>query len=266
MRLVSYYTETGFRAGIAEGDAILDIGASVRDALAIGAIEATGERIDRSSVRLGPPVPDPSKIVCLGLNYLDHAKESGLTPPSAPMFFAKFPNSLIGIGEPIVFPPTTSQVDYEAELAVVISHRCKDVSAGEALSYVAGAMPFNDVSARDLQKANNLWTGGKAIDTFGPCGPELVLMDEIGDLQNLGVIARVNGEVLQDGNTRDMIFGVAETIEFLSKIMTLEPGDIIAPGPPAGVGQSRTPPVWLKSGDVVEIEIEGLGVLSNPVA
>jgi 2-keto-4-pentenoate hydratase/2-oxohepta-3-ene-1,7-dioic acid hydratase in catechol pathway len=266
MRLVSYQSDGGWRAGVVDGDAIVDAGASVRALLARGEVAAGGERLARESVRLGPPVPDPSKIVCLGLNYRDHAQESGLTPPSAPMFFAKFPNSLIGPGERIVPPATTQKVDYEAELAVVIGRRGRDIATADALGHVAGAMPFNDVSARDLQLANNLWTGGKAIDTFGPCGPELVLMDEIEDLQALAIRARVNGETLQDGTTADMIFGVAETIAFLSQIMTLEPGDIIATGTPAGVGQSRDPQVFLRSGDVVEIEIEGLGTLSNPVA
>jgi acylpyruvate hydrolase len=266
MRLVSYRSDGGWRAGVVDGDAIVDAGASVRALLARGEVAADGERLARDSVRLGPPVPDPSKIVCLGLNYRDHAEESGLTPPSAPMFFAKFPNSLIGPGERIVPPATTQKVDYEAELAVVIGRRGRDIAAADALDHVAGAMPFNDVSARDLQLANNLWTGGKAIDTFGPCGPELVLLDEIEDLQALPIRARVNGETLQDGTTADMIFGVAETIAFLSQIMTLEPGDIIATGTPAGVGQSRDPQVFLRSGDVVEIEIEGLGTLSNPVA
>jgi acylpyruvate hydrolase len=181
------------------------------------------------------------------------------------MFFAKYPNSLVGPTDDIVPPPTTDQVDYEAELAVVIGKRGRNIEVEDALDHVAGAMAFNDVSARDLQLANNLWTGGKAIDTFGPCGPALVLRDDIDDLQALPVRTRVNGEVVQDGNTASMIFGVAETIAFLSKIMTLEPGDIIATGTPAGVGNSRTPKLFLRPGDVVEVEIEGIGTLRNPV-
>jgi 2-keto-4-pentenoate hydratase/2-oxohepta-3-ene-1,7-dioic acid hydratase in catechol pathway len=210
-------------------------------------------------------VPDPSKIVCLGLNYRDHAEESGLTPPSAPMFFAKFPNSLIGPGEPIVPPATTQKVDYEAELAVVIGRRGRDIAAADALDHVAGAMPFNDVSARDLQLANNLWTGGKAIDTFAPCGPGLVLREDAGDLSSLAVRTRVNGRTVQDGNTASMIFGIAETIAFLSEVMTLEPGDIIATGTPAGVGNAREPKLFLRPGDLVEIEIERIGTLRNRV-
>jgi 2-keto-4-pentenoate hydratase/2-oxohepta-3-ene-1,7-dioic acid hydratase in catechol pathway len=182
------------------------------------------------------------------------------------MFFAKFANSLVGPADRIVPPATTEQVDYEAELAVVIGTPGRNIAAADALGHVAGAMAFNDISARDLQLANNLWTGGKAIDTFAPCGPALVLRDDIGDLQALGVRTRVNGEVVQDGNTASMIFGVAETIAFLSEIMTLEPGDIIATGTPAGVGNSRTPKLFLHPGDVVEVEIEGIGTLRNPVA
>jgi acylpyruvate hydrolase len=220
---------------------------------------------DRDDVKLGAPVPDPQKIICLGLNYRDHAEEAGLAAPSAPMFFAKYANSLVGPTDPIVPPLTTSQVDYEAELAVVIGRGGRNIPVAEALDHVAGAMAFNDVSARDLQLANNLWTGGKAIDTFGPCGPALVTLQEIGDLQALSVKTRVNGETVQDGNTASMIFGVAETIAFLSQIMTLEPGDIIATGTPAGVGNSRTPKLFLRPGDVVEVEIAGVGTLRNTV-
>jgi acylpyruvate hydrolase len=212
------------------------------------------------------PIPDPPKIICLGLNSRDHAREAGLATPSAPMFFAKWANSLAGPTDPIVPPRKTKQVDYEAELAVVIGARVYDVDADRALDHVVGVMVLNDVSARDLQLADNLWTGGKAIDTFAPCGPALVTLDEIDDIQGLPVRTRVNGQTVQDGNTADMIFGVAETIAFLSQIMTLEPGDIIATGTPAGVGNSRTPQLFLHPGDIVEIEIEGVGALRNPIA
>ena len=256
------------RAGLRSGRAVVALGADRLRELA----DAAGAHRDRlaaeplDAVRLGPPVPDPQKIICLGLNYRDHAAEAGLQPPAAPMFFAKFPNSLIGPADDIVPPPTTDQVDYEAELAVVIGTRGRHIAAADALGHVAGAMAFNDVSARDLQMANTLWTGGKAIDTFGPCGPALVLREDIDDLQALPVRTRVNGETVQDGNTASMIFGVAETIAFLSAIMTLEPGDIIATGTPAGVGNSRTPKLFLHPGDIVEVEIEGIGTLRNPVA
>jgi 2-keto-4-pentenoate hydratase/2-oxohepta-3-ene-1,7-dioic acid hydratase in catechol pathway len=298
MRFVSFASNGSWRAGVEVGDVVAGLEAvardagwdeavcaqqtSVRGAIALGAEawrelggiavtrrEELGERgalLPLDGLRLGPPVPDPSKIICLGLNYRDHAQEAGLTPPKAPMFFAKFANSLVGPADAIVPPRTTDQVDYEAELAAVIGKRARNVSAEQALEHVAGVMAFNDVSARDLQLANNLWTGGKAIDTFGPCGPALVTLDEIEDIQALPVRACVNGETVQAGNTASMIFSVAETIAFLSQIMTLEPGDIIATGTPAGVGNSRTPKLFLHAGDIVEVEIEGVGTLRNPVA
>jgi acylpyruvate hydrolase len=240
-----------------------------------GLAEVLGERAEElrqsgsayglGDVRLGPPIPDPPKIVCLGLNYLDHAEESGLEPPSAPIFFAKFANSLIGPTDVVTPPPDTTQVDYEAELAVVIGARTRLVEPEDALDQVAGVMALNDVSARDLQHANTLWTGGKAIDTFAPCGPALVTLDEIGDVQDLSLRTWVNGTLVQDGNTSNMIFGVAETISFLSRTMTLEPGDIIATGTPAGVGFGRDPQTFLKTDDRVEVELAGVGRLSNQI-
>ncbi|CAA9273111.1 MAG: Fumarylacetoacetate hydrolase family protein [uncultured Arthrobacter sp.] len=216
-------------------------------------------------VVLGPPVPDPEKIICLGLNYKEHAAEASLEAPAAPMLFAKFRNSLVGQGAPIVLPRASEKVDYEGELAVVIGRRCKEVAQDDALDYVAGYMPFNDVSARDLQLQTSQWMAGKAIDTFAPCGPALVSADEIEDVQALELRTRVNGETVQRTNTSMMIFSVRETIAFISKLMTLEPGDIIATGTPSGVGFKRNPPLLLGEGDIVEVEIEGLGVLHNPV-
>ncbi len=221
-------------------------------------------RIAISGVRLLAPVPDPEKIICLGLNYRDHAEESGQEIPTAPLWFAKFANSLIGSGQDIVLPAAhPDYVDYEAELAVVIGRTANRVQEADALSYVAGAMPFNDVSARDLQLQNPLWTSGKAVDTFGPCGPALVTLDETGDLGSLGLRTRINGKVVQEGNTSDLIFSVAAAIAWLSRTITLAPGDIIATGTPAGVGGPQG--IFLRSGDTVEVEIDGLGVLSNPV-
>jgi acylpyruvate hydrolase len=231
--------------------------------LAARAGDAEG-RVALADVRLLAPVPDPEKIVCLGLNYRDHAAEAGQEIPAAPMWFAKFANSLIGSGEPIVLPPAhADHVDYEAELAVVIGRAALRVSADRALDYVAGAMPFNDVTARDLQFQNPLWTSGKAIDTFAPCGPALVTLDQIDDLQSLTLRTRVNGETLQEGTTANQIFGVAEVVAWLSRTMTLLPGDIIATGTPAGVGASKNR--FLRGGDSVEVEVEGLGALANPV-
>jgi 2-keto-4-pentenoate hydratase/2-oxohepta-3-ene-1,7-dioic acid hydratase in catechol pathway len=215
-------------------------------------------------VRLCAPIPDPEKIICLGLNFRDHAAESGQDLPGAPMWFAKFANSLIGSGQDIVLPTANPEyVDYEAELAIVIGRIARDVDAARALSHVAGAMPFNDVSARDLQMQNNLWTSGKAIDTFAPCGPSLVTLDEIADLQTLGLRTRINGELVQEGTTADQIFGVAKIVAWLSRTITLVPGDIISTGTPAGVGAAKGR--FLRDGDVVEVEVDGLGAVSNRV-
>jgi 2-keto-4-pentenoate hydratase/2-oxohepta-3-ene-1,7-dioic acid hydratase in catechol pathway len=217
------------------------------------------------SVTLLPPVLKPEKLICIGLNYHDHVLETGQSVPKEPMFFAKFANSLIGHDATITPPAVTSQVDYEAELAVVIGKRGHNISVERALGYVAGVMPLNDVSARDLQMANPLWTGGKAIDTFAPAGPALVLLDEVSDVQDLPIKARVNGTVVQDSNTSQMIFSVAELVAYLSRIMTLIPGDLIATGTPAGVARSHGPMTFLQTGDCVEVDIEGIGLLRNPV-
>jgi 2-keto-4-pentenoate hydratase/2-oxohepta-3-ene-1,7-dioic acid hydratase in catechol pathway len=266
LRLVTYDDASGPLAGVLVGEDVvpasaLDVPASsVRgllealdptDLAALGerAREST-ERIPLGRLRLLAPVPDPQKIICLGLNYRDHAAESGQEVPAAPLWFAKFANSLIGSGQDIVLPAAhPDYVDYEAELAVVIGRMAHRVSADEALEHVGGAMPFNDVSARDLQLQNPLWTSGKAIDTFAPCGPALVTLDEIDDIQNLALHTRVNGEPVQDGSTREQIFGVAETVAWLSRTMTLAPGDIIATGTPAGVGASKGR--FLRDGDTV---------------
>lgn len=252
-------------AGLSSARAVLALGRVGHVRLAEAAAAADGASVPEADVEIGPPVPDPEKIICLGLNYRDHAQESGLTPPAAPMFFAKYRNSLAGPHADIVPPPSTEKVDYEAELAVVIGKPGRLIAEADALDHVAGVMALNDVSARDLQLANTLWTGGKAIDTFAPCGPALVTLDEVGDIQALGLRTRVNGTTVQDGTTASMIFGVAETIAFLSQIMTLEVGDIIATGTPAGVGQSRTPPLFLRDGDVVEVELQNVGTLRNTV-
>jgi acylpyruvate hydrolase len=280
MRLVTYEQGDGAAAAILLGESIVPVSAldaparSVRGLLAVldadglaelGARAAgAGAHISLSDVNLLAPMPDPEKIVCLGLNYRDHAKETGQEIPSAPMWFAKFANSLIGSGQEIVLPAAHPDfVDYEAELAVVIGRAAHRVRVEDALGHVAGAMPFNDVSARDLQIQNPLWTSGKAVDTFAPCGPALVTLDEIGDLGSLHLRTRVNGETVQEGNTRELIFAVAETVAWLSRTLTLVPGDIIATGTPSGVGASRNS--FLKAGDVVEVEVDGLGAVVNPV-
>jgi 2,4-didehydro-3-deoxy-L-rhamnonate hydrolase len=210
-------------------------------------------------------IPRPGKIVCVGLNYRDHAAEAGAEIPKAPLLFAKWPNTLVGDGEAIVLPAESSQVDYEAELGVVIGTRAKHVSERDALDHVEGYICVNDVSARDLQFADGQWTRGKSPDTFCPVGPRLVPREEIDDPQALAIRCLVNGEVLQDSSTAEMIFSVAEIIAYISRVITLEPGDLIATGTPAGVGVARDPKVLLRDGDEVAVEVQGLGTLTNPV-
>jgi 2-keto-4-pentenoate hydratase/2-oxohepta-3-ene-1,7-dioic acid hydratase in catechol pathway len=207
----------------------------------------------------------PGKIVCVGLNYLDHAQEGGMELPKAPLLFSKWPNTLIGDGEPIVLPPEATEVDYEAELGVVIGTTAKRVSEADALDHVEGYICLNDVSARDMQFGDGQWTRGKSLDTFCPVGPRLVPREEIADPQQLGIRCILNGETMQDSSTAQMIFSVAEIIAYVSKVITLEPGDLIATGTPAGVGVFKDPKVLLKDGDEVSIEIDGLGTLTNPV-
>jgi 2,4-diketo-3-deoxy-L-fuconate hydrolase len=211
------------------------------------------------------PIERPGKIVCVGLNYRDHAEEQGAELPKEPLLFAKFPTALIGPGQPIVIPSIVKQADYEAELGVVIGATVKGVSKENALEAVAGYICANDVSARDLQFSDGQWTRGKSPDTFCPVGPELVPAAEVGDPHNLRIRAIVSGEVLQDSTTANLIFGVDEVIAYVSQVITLQPGDLILTGTPAGVGVFRDPKRLLEDGDEVTIEIEGLGSLTNPV-
>jgi 2-keto-4-pentenoate hydratase/2-oxohepta-3-ene-1,7-dioic acid hydratase in catechol pathway len=211
------------------------------------------------------PIERPGKIVCVGLNYRDHAEEQGVELPAEPLLFAKFTTSLIGPGEPIVIPPLVQQCDYEAELGVVIGATVKGVSREHALEAVRGYICANDVSARDLQFGDKQWTRGKSVDTFCPVGPELVPAAAVDDPHALRIRAIVSGEVLQDSTTANLIFGVDEIIAHASQTMTLQPGDLILTGTPAGVGVFRDPQRLLDDGDTVTIEIEGLGELTNPV-
>jgi 2,4-diketo-3-deoxy-L-fuconate hydrolase len=211
------------------------------------------------------PISRPGKIVCVGLNYKDHAEEQGVELPAAPLLFAKFTTSLIGPGEAIVIPPLVTQCDYEAELGVVIGVSVRNVSRENAFEAVAGYICANDVSARDLQFADKQWTRGKSPDTFCPVGPRLVPAAEVADPHNLRIRALVNGEVLQDSSTSNLIFGIDEIISYITQTSTLEPGDLILTGTPAGVGVFRDPQRLLQPGDEVTIEIEGLGELTNPV-
>jgi 2-keto-4-pentenoate hydratase/2-oxohepta-3-ene-1,7-dioic acid hydratase in catechol pathway len=214
---------------------------------------------------VGLSIERPGKIICVGLNYRDHAEETGAELPKAPLLFAKWANTLIGPGDPIVIPPEVHEADYEAELGVVIGRTTSRVSEAGALDAVRGYICVNDVSARDLQFGDGQWTRGKSVDTFCPVGPELVPREEVDDPQALGIRCLVNGEALQDSTTANMIFSVAEIIAYVSRTITLEPGDLIATGTPAGVGIARDPKVLLDDGDEVTIEIDGLGRLTNPV-
>ena len=249
-------------------DAAGEVAAAARSALRGDARtwEADGIATPLSRVRLWAPVVDPDKIICMGRNYRAHAEEGGGQVPEAPELFAKFANSLVGHNWPIQLPANSQEVDYEAELAVVIGSRAKEVSAATALEYVAGYTILHDVSARDYQLKTSQWLAGKGMDTFAPMGPWIVTADEISDPQRLQMKLELGGRVLQDANTSTMVFSVAESIAFISSVMTLEPGDVISTGTPEGVGFVRKPPIYLKAGDVVSITIDGIGTLSNPVA
>jgi 2-keto-4-pentenoate hydratase/2-oxohepta-3-ene-1,7-dioic acid hydratase in catechol pathway len=212
-----------------------------------------------------PPPFAIGKIVCAGMNYRDHAEETGIPVPERPVLFAKWTSAAIGPGEPIVLPGFTTEIDYEAELGVVIGRRARDVAVDDALGFVGGYTCVNDVSARDLQFADGQWTRAKSLDTFCPVGPALVPASDIADPQALAIRCLVNGEALQDSSTAHMVFSVAELVSYASRGITLEPGDLIATGTPAGVGFTRKPPVFLQAGDEVTVEIEGVGALTNPV-
>ena len=284
MRLATIQTPSGPHAAVLHGDQYVDLHAtdsslpvSVLELLEAGpdllsAIEQAARREKAvtqlaAQVRLLAPIPNPHKIVCLGLNYRDHAAESGAPIPREPILFSKYATALIGHGDNIVLPPVSKEVDYEAELVIVVGKRGRNLSADAALSHVAGYTIGHDVSARDwqLKKDGKQWMVGKTFDTFAPTGPVLVTADEVRDPHRLAIRLRLNGQTMQDSNTSQMIFGVGETLAYLSQVFTLEPGDLIFTGTPPGVGMARKPPVFLKGGDVVEVEIDGLGLLRNPV-
>ncbi|HEY2883046.1 MAG TPA: fumarylacetoacetate hydrolase family protein [Pirellulales bacterium] len=283
MRLVSFAAADGPRTGAVRADgSIVDLHATdanlptaITDLLAMGAEglakAATalnaGKPISRASVKLLPPVPKPEKIICIGLNYADHAKETGKEPPPEPVVFNKFFTALRADGEPIVIPRLTNKVDYEAELVAVIGVGGRHIPKGKALSHVAGYTCGHDVSARDWQahKPGGQWLLGKSFDSFAPLGPELVTSDEVGNAGDLHIMLRINGRTMQDSRTSQLIFDVAHLVSYISGVCTLNPGDLIYTGTPPGVGQARKPPVFLQPGDVVEVEIERLGILRNPV-
>ena len=287
MMLVSYRprdTDIPWRAGVMREQQVVDASAytssdgrsfsSVKELLplldelcvwASQQFEMGKQVLSLAELELGPPVPDPDKILCLGVNYREHAAEAQQELPAVPLIFAKFRNSLTGPISPILLPRVSKLIDYEGELAVIIGKRCKAVPSQEVFQYVAGYSIINDVSARDIQAQTSQWTTGKALDTFAPMGPGIVPASQITDPQTLTLITRVNGREVQHDCTANMIFSVATAIAFLSSLMTLEPGDIIATGTPSGVGFKRTPPLFLQDGDVVEVEIENIGCLRNPV-
>jgi len=288
MRLVTFARRGGpatanisIGALVDRGEAIVELGAvahhddllgwldldgpQMRQARDLMAKPPAGAVVAHDAVRLRAPVPRPGKLVCIGLNYRDHAAESKMPVPERPVVFSKFTTSVIGPGDSIVIPPSSQKVDYEAELAVVIGRRIKHGSRDEAARAILGYTIVNDVSARDFQFGDGQWQRGKSCDTFAPMGPWIATADEIADPQQLAISLRVNGRTLQSSNTNQMIFGAVDLVEYVSETITLEPGDIIATGTPSGVGFARQPPVFLAPGDVVDVAIDGLGVLSNPV-
>jgi 2-keto-4-pentenoate hydratase/2-oxohepta-3-ene-1,7-dioic acid hydratase in catechol pathway len=273
MKLVTFTHLGSTRAGVltAAGD-IADIGEPMRDALASGALlekarkalEA-GTPIPAAEATIGAPVPRPGKVLAIGLNYRDHAEESGQPIPQRPVVFTKATTCIVGPGEPIHIPRVSRAVDWEAELCFVIGRTTRYAKGADAERYIAGYTIGNDVSVRDWQFHSPTWVMGKSFDTHGPIGPWLVTPDEVGNAGSLDIRLTVNGEEKQRSNTSQLIFGIGEIVEYLSAGMTLEPGDVVFTGTPAGVGGGRRPPEWLRAGDVVRIEIENLGALENPV-
>jgi 2,4-diketo-3-deoxy-L-fuconate hydrolase len=266
MRWLRFESGGRTRVGYLRGADVQPVVAeSLQDVIAGRGTGDAGAPVPRADVRLLAPLR-PGKILCIGLNYMDHCREQHIAPPDRPTLFAKFPSSVIAPGEPIRWPADFSeQVDYEAELAVVIGRTTQRVAAADALAHVFGYTAANDVTARDVQKGDKQWIRGKAADTFCPLGPVVVTTDEIPDPQQLSIGCRVNGESRQASHTREMIFPVAHIVSFISRAITLDPGDVILTGTPDGVGQYRDPKVFLKPGDRVEVELGDLGVLDNPV-
>jgi acylpyruvate hydrolase len=304
MRLVTFETGYGARFGQIDGDDVVDLNAAYAALLASRGVprprararlevppDATaflaegtaaqrraeeavgyardaavrGVRIARAGLSLLPVVPRPPKVICVGLNYRDHAEETGMKIPESPVFFSKFTSALVGAGQPVVAPRASGQLDYEVELAVVIGRPGHHIREADAYAHIAGYTILNDVSVRDFQMRTSQWLIGKVFDRSTPVGPALVSADEVPDPESLRLTTTVNGRVLQDGNTRNFIFGIRRVIAAISEILTLEPGDLIATGTPAGVGYTRTPPIFLKPGDTMVAEVEGLGRLENPI-
>ena len=279
MRLVSYRGEEGICAGVQAVDGILDAGTLLGERPTGARRLIEEDRLDElaelakvesdvepaSVLRLLPPVPDPEKIICIGLNYRSHAEEQGAEPPEQPTFFAKFRNALAPAGATVTLPAASEKVDYEAEVAFVIGRRCREIEPAEALGAVAGYMLFNDLSARDLQFATPQWMPGKVFDGSAPCGPALVTSDDAGPPDEISFTLELNGERMQEASTADLIFTVPDLVSRLSRWMTLEPGDIISTGTPSGVGSIRQPRVWLKPDDEIVIDSPTLGELRTTI-
>src|SRR6056297_211112 len=283
MRYARYETDGRVRLGAIVGADIVDIASLSSKAPEkmldlIGAEpdlhEALGQRLSDPGIecvsledcRLLSPLPNPGKIICLGLNYADHAKEGGHAVPDYPALFLRAASSMIGPKDPMILPECSEQLDYEAELVIVVGRRCRHVAAADAGSVIFGYTAFNDGSIREYQRLTAQWTAGKNFDGTGALGPCIVTADELPqEARGLRIQTRLNGKIMQDSNTDQMIFSAFRTIEILSQIMTLEPGDLIAMGTPSGVGHARRPQVWMRDGDTVEVEIEGIGTISNPV-
>lgn len=261
MKLVTYEAGGTTHAGVLTDDGVRDAGfATVGELLRAGATpEPTGDAVQPE--RLLPPVTDPEKIICIGLNYLSHAREQGAEPPETPTIFAKYRNALAAPDSQVKLPEYSSKVDYEAEVAFVIGRQAKDVPESQALDYIAGYMLLNDLSARDMQFATPQWMPGKIFDGAAPCGPWLVTPDEAAAHDAIDIRLTLNGEEMQNGSTADLVHSIPALVEYLSKLMTLEPGDIVSTGTPAGVGSLRDPRVWLKPGDEVVVESQSLGSL-----
>jgi 2-keto-4-pentenoate hydratase/2-oxohepta-3-ene-1,7-dioic acid hydratase in catechol pathway len=280
MKFVTFQGASRAEAGVVLGDRVVGLaGAGFADMLAVLASGAEGRaKIENfvhnppadsifplASVRLLAPIPRPPKLICIGLNYRDHAAEAHQEIPKVPTIFAKFSNVVIGPGEAIVLPKISRKPDYEAEFMFVIGTGGRHIAAQDWQRHVFGYTVFNDVSARDFQSVTSQWMIGKTFDTFGPMGPYLVSADEIPDPHALDISLSIGGQVLQHSNTRELIFKIPDLVAYLSSVFTLEPGDVVATGTPGGVGFARKPPRYLQAGDEVVITIEGIGELRNPV-
>lgn len=269
MRLVSYDSGEGPHAGRLEGDTVVALGEGGVGALLRRGLDGAredGQTHQLSEVTLLAPVPDPGKIVCIGLNYRSHAEEQGAEPPATPTIFAKYANALVAHGTRVSLPANSRKVDYEAEVAFVISRRASQVAEADALDHVAGYTLLNDLSARDLQFSTPQWMPGKVFDGSAPCGPALVTPDEAGPHDAIEIGLTLNGEQMQQATTADLVHSIPALVAHLSGLMTLEPGDLVSTGTPAGVGSLRDPKVWLKAGDEVVIESPQLGVLATSLA